>query len=342
MMTKKMLLFSASILFSICLNIHAQQGSYAAAVAQNEGSASIGFAASNGNYLGVSLQDVTRENMARYNLREPRGVVVTGVWEDSPASRSGLKAGDVILRFDGEQVANYSKLQRLISEAAAEQNVRLTISRGGAEQEISITLGRRKSSYESLVQAYPNSENMNQALEQLKRNQGTIGFNWGRRIGITTTQLTKQLADYFGVGGGHGVLVTSVTENSPASRAGLKAGDVITDVDGEKVESSGDLSRAINRKTDGAITLRVVRDRNTMSIPVTPEKQETGSISITPDLIGIEPIEIIMPTMDIGLPQVKPIKISPIRIKVPIKLKPKQLEQLRKLERLNTEELMTL
>jgi serine protease Do len=319
---------------SVCLNAHAQQSSpAAAAVAQDDnGTPSIGFFNANGNYLGVSIQEVTRENMSRYSLREPRGLAITKVSEDSPASRAGLRAGDVILRFEGEQVASYSKLQRLISEAAPEQIVRLTISRGGAEQEVSITIGRRKSVYESLVQTYPKSENMNQTFEELRRNQGAFGLYSGRRIGITTMQLTKQLADYFGIAGGRGVLVTSVTENSPAARAGIKAGDVITDVDGEKVESSGDISRAINSKNDGAVTLRIVRDRNAMSVTVTPEKRETGAISITPELIGIEPIEIVMPTIDIGMPQIKPIKISPIKIQVPIKLKPKQLEQLRKLQ----------
>ena len=87
-----------------------------------------------------------------------------------------------------------------------------------------------------------------------------------RRIGVATTQLTKQLADYFGVTDGKGVLVTSVSEGSPAAKAGIKAGDVITVVDGEKIEGSGDLSRAINKQKDGDLTVTIMRDKSPRTI----------------------------------------------------------------------------
>lgn len=337
MLAKRALLFSASIVLLVSLNTHAQDSSVAATAQDSDGLPAIAFDTAGGNFLGIAAQEVTRENMARYNLREARGLVITRVSAESPAARAGLRVGDVILRFDGEQVTTYRKLQRLVSEAAPEQTVRLSISRGGSEQEVSVTLGTRPNSFQALSRVYgaqAQSAEAGRALEAL-RNQGTIGFGWGRRIGINTTQLTKQLADYFGITGGRGLLVTSVAENSPAARAGLKAGDVITDVDGEKVESSGDLSRAINRKSEGAVNLKVVRDRNQMSISVTPEKREGGAISVMPEVLEIEPIEITMPTIE--MPQIKPIKIKPIRMP-PIKIKPGQLEQLRRLESLELEE----
>lgn len=338
MLPKRALLFSASIVLFLSLTARAQDSSVGAIAQDSDGPPSIGYFTTGGNFLGITAQEVTRENMGRYNLREPRGLVITRISAESPATRAGLRVGDVILRFEGEQVTTYRKLQRLISEAAPEQTVRLSISRAGSEQEVSVTLSKRTSSFEALSRVYgaqaQQSAEAGRALEAL-RNQGTVGFGWGRRIGINTTQLTKQLADFFGITGGHGVLVTSVAENSPAARAGLKAGDVITDADGEKIESSGDLSRAINRKTDGAVNLKVVRDRNQMNISVTPEKREGGAISVMPEVLEIEPIEITMPTIE--MPQIKPIKIKPIRLPS-IKLKPGQLEQLRKLESLELEE----
>jgi serine protease Do len=345
MFPKKMLLFSASLLLVACVSANGQQASSAtpasraAQAAQADGSSAVTLGFSGGNYIGITTAEVTRENMGRYNMREPRGVVVTRVAEDSPASRAGLKAGDVILSFDNEPVTSHRKLQRLISEAAPEQNVRLRISRGGAEQELSVTIGERRNGFQNLFNYPADRQGVQQAqraLEQFGMDRGNWGFQTGRRIGINTTQLTKQLADYFGVPGGRGVLVTSVAENSPAARAGLKAGDVITETDGEKIESSGDLSRAINRKTDGSVTLKVVRDRNPMTITVTPEKSETGAILISPGLPEIDTtdMEIVLPTIDIKMPQMKPITLP--RIKVPaIRIKPQQLEQLRKLEKLN-------
>ncbi len=349
MIPKKLFLFSASMLLLASLSARAQEQTVVAPpAAQADSSPAISINLSGGNYLGIATVEVTRENMGRYNLREPRGLVITRVAEGSPAARAGLKVGDLILRFDGEQVTTYRKLQRLISEAAPEQNVRLGISRNGSEQEVSVTLGRREDSFQTLSRVYGAAQGGAQAQRALEglRGQTAIGFGWGRRIGVNTTQLTRQLADYFGVAGGRGVLVTSVAENSPAARAGLKAGDVITDVDGEKVESAGDLSRALNRKTEGAVSLKVVRDRGALNLSVTPEKREPGAISISPEIFEVDPgsFEFNMPTIDIRIPQIKaitPIRIAPIKIPK-VKIKPQQLEMLRKLEMLNTDELMIL
>ena len=96
---------------------------------------------------------------------------------------------------------------------------------------------------------------------------------------MSTMALTKQLADYFGITGGRGVLVTSVTEGSPAAQAGVRAGDVITAVDGEAVDSSGELSRVINRKKEGEVTLTIIRNKAQQTIRVTPK--EGGGFSGT-------------------------------------------------------------
>ena len=92
-----------------------------------------------------------------------------------------------------------------------------------------------------------------------------------RRIGVATSALGKQLADYFGVT--HGVLVSSVEEGSPAEKAGLKAGDIVTEADGRKVEDADDLTRALSAKEEGEVTLTVVRDRKSRTVRVTPERR---------------------------------------------------------------------
>jgi C-terminal processing protease CtpA/Prc len=147
---------------------------------------------------------------------------------------------------------------------------------------------------------------MKTEFPKIKNGDGTFTINLGnyRRIGISTQTLSKQLADYFGVS--EGILVTSVNDNSPAAKAGLKAGDVITAVDGEKVDSPGDVSRAINKKDDGAVTLTVVRDRNTRSVTVTPEKPPAGTGDIR---------TIVVPRIEI--PAIPPVTISTPRIVVP-------------------------
>ena len=117
------------------------------------------------------------------------------------------------------------------------------------------------------------TEQLREQLEKMPRPENfTFVMGASRRIGVTTTALTDQLADYFGVSREGGVLITSVAEKSPAAKAGLKAGDVVTEVDGAKIENAAGLSRAISRKEEGDVTLTVVRERNRRTINVTPEK----------------------------------------------------------------------
>lgn len=252
-----------------------------------------------GNYLGVRTEEVTRENAARYGVSgEPRGAGVREVVKGSPAERAGLRAGDVIVRFDGEPVTSARKLTRLIQESAPEHAARLTVLRGGSEQELAATLSRREPFVSAgaapltfnhgdfgdalrlgeRLKEHPellrgmNEETRRRLEETWRNNPGLFAFASSRRIGVSTSRLGRQLAEYFGVS--HGVLVNSVEENSPASRAGLRAGDVVTEVDGSKVEDAEDLVRALGAKEEGEVTLTVVRERKSRTVRVTPERRQ--------------------------------------------------------------------
>src|SRR4030095_14219074 len=229
-------------------------------LAPSEPDSNFSFFVDGSGFLGIHAEDISRENMGRYGLNQVRGVGVTQVVKDSPAEKAGIRKDDVIVRFDGENVTSVRKLNRLVSEIAPDQTVRMTVSRGGAEQELTATIARRKNSFSSFEGVMPNEPKIWRWEGQLDNPEGDLVFAFGnrRRIGITTTHITNQLADFFGIADGRGVLVTSVIENGPAAKAGLKAGDVITAVDGEKVDSTGDISRVVNNKREGDVTLTVV------------------------------------------------------------------------------------
>ena len=281
-----------------------------------------------GGYLGVYAENINRENMARYHLTSPRGVGITRVVPGSPAEKAGLRKDDVILRLDGENITSVRKLNRLVAEIAPDQSVKVAVSRGGAEQEVTATIAKRDNSsmaqdffqlqprvwkgnpneFKNFKWDFPMGEQF--GLDFDKHGDFTLMLSNSRRIGVSTIQLTKQLAEYFGIADGKGVLVTAVTEDSPAAKAGVKAGDVITAIDGEAVDSPGDLSRAINRKKEGDVTLTVIRNRSQQTFRLTPVEGGgfTGAMG-RPQIgrrIVIPRIEIPdIPDIDIPMPRIR-------------------------------------
>jgi membrane-associated protease RseP (regulator of RpoE activity) len=99
-------------------------------------------------------------------------------------------------------------------------------------------------------------------------------FGPSRRIGVSLMPLTKQLADSFGVTGG--AMITDIREDSPAAKAGLKAGDIIVEVEGKSIKGDGDLIRTLNEKKEGDVTLTFVRNGNRQTVKVTPEEAKGG------------------------------------------------------------------
>lgn len=291
-----------------------------------------------GGYLGVYAENISRENMGRYHLSSPRGVGITQVIQGSPAEKAGLKKDDVILRLDGENITSVRKLNRLVSEIAPDQSVRVTVSRGGSEQELTATIGKRNNSstVQGLLRGEPrvwkwegNPKDFKFDSPMLERfgfdfdKDGDLTFILGnsRRIGVSTMELNKQLADYFGIAGGKGVLVTSVTEDSPAAKAGVKAGDVITAIDGEAVDSPGDIARAINRKKEGDVTLTVIRNKSQQTFRVTPAEGGFSGAAGRPQVgrrIVIPRIQIpTIPDIDIEMPRIRVPVMPAIDIKMP-------------------------
>ena len=268
------------------------------------------FFESNG-FLGIYTEDTNRENMSRYGLqREPRGVGITKVMPNSPAERAGLRERDVILKFEGEPVTSVRKLNRLISEVAPEHTVRLTISRNGDEKDLSATLGKR-SDFNALDGTHgfrlEDFDKLNDKLKDFKfndKNNFTFVYGNNRRIGVTTTQLTKQLADYFGIAGGKGLLITSVREDSPAAKAGLRAGDVITEANGNSIETVADLMRAISSKDEGELTLTITRDKSQRTIRLTPERGKASDFATPGVFYAPQAMQIALPKIDVELPKI--------------------------------------
>jgi C-terminal processing protease CtpA/Prc len=252
------------------------------------------------SYLGVYLEEVTSDRAKELRLSEERGAVVMKVVEGSPAEKAGMKENDVITSFNGRRVDTVRELQRLLGETPAGRNVQFEIIRNGAHQTISATMTKRspqvgvwrqglfdeealKRNQRMAEESFKHSQDMAKLSERsLNRDFGNFNFvsphsfmfYRGSRLGIAVESMTDQLAEYFGVKGGHGVLVAEVKENSAAAKAGLKAGDVIIAIDGQKVDDIQKLLEATNKKEEGTVTLTIVRNRSEQSITLTLEKAE--------------------------------------------------------------------
>lgn len=243
---------------------------------------------SGGSFLGVQTRDVSKDNMAQFGLREVRGVAVEKVVENSPAAQAGLQKNDVIIRFNGEDVSSVRKLTRLISEVAPDHAAKITVLRNGSEMAFDVTVGKRE--IPQLFDGNFKIENFpriairpeipdfpKEVSPQLKamKPDSPQGFVWStganRQLGISVTSLTKQLGDFFGAPDGKGLLINSVREDSPAFRAGLRAGDVIVEIQGNEVKDSFDLIRTLNDTKEGDVRLTIIRDKNRNMISVTPE-----------------------------------------------------------------------
>jgi serine protease Do len=235
-----------------------------------------------GGELGVSVRDPRPEEIASAKLPQPGGVFIDDVRDGSPAARGGLREGDIIIEFDGERVRSARHFTRLVRETVPGRGVKSSVVRGGARQEIDVTLEESDQLTMTIPDVGPAIE---RGMRALPRDfafdlppfdlpgPGVRVFPRGR-MGVTLAPLSDQLATYFGAK--EGVLVSTVDADSPASRAGIRAGDVITSIAGRPVRDAGDVTRAVRDAQGGAtIDVRVVRDKKELDVKITlPERAE--------------------------------------------------------------------
>jgi serine protease Do len=171
-------------------------------------------------YLGISLNDVTPANASFFNLKTATGAIVAQVTPDSPASRAGLKNGDVIDTLNGEKIENGSALQVAVSEVSPGTTIELGVLRNGAAQMISVKVG----------EFHKNTE---------VASDGDSATPQKGKLGLAVAELTPDVRQQLHIPSQvNGVAVQSVRPASPAEDAGLTSGDVILEVNRKPVTSA--------------------------------------------------------------------------------------------------------
>lgn len=250
-----------------------------------------------GSYLGIDPGEVTSENMAALKMKEESGVEVRMVDQDAPAGKAGLKEHDVILTFNGQKVEGVQQLRRMLVETPGGRTVKLGISRGGQPMEVPVVLtSRKKIREEWQVGRVPPVPPVPGVPAIAPGPPMGMPGDWdfpnvihaASRNGLMIESLTPQLAEYFGVKRGEGVLVRGVERGSAAAKAGLKAGDVIVSIDKEQISDVGDWRRVMRSKS-GKVSVGVIRDKRQQSVPMTvPERKnrEQGAIELPEIEVG--------------------------------------------------------
>lgn len=245
------------------------------------------FVNSGGSWLGAGVAEVTPDKMKEFKLPAERGVVLGKIVPDSPAAKAGLKPNDVVTEINGQRVEGTEQFRRMIREIPAGRTAQFTVWRDGRTQNINVTIGKSEMRHGStfLAPAQPGSfafqiPEMPEIRGMFENGPWTMNRT---RLGIDAEELNGEFGNYFGAPDGEGILVRGVFPDTPAAKAGLKVGDVIISVNGERIRSVGELRAKMVEQAQDNTTLKLGLIRNkapltvTVELPAPQQKKEFSS-----------------------------------------------------------------
>jgi serine protease Do len=198
-------------------------------------------------WLGVSIQPLTKDLAANFKRSDTTGALVSTVVEGSPAEKAGLKPGDVIVEFDGKKVAKSTDLPGLVADVPVGRDVPMTVMREGREVKLNAHIARLE------------DESPTKASESEGKGQ----------LGLSVQPLTPPMARELGLKAQEGVLVRDVVEGGRAAEAGIRAGDVIVEVNQQPVRTIEDFrARLDKRAKDQPVVMLVNRDGQNMYVAI--------------------------------------------------------------------------
>jgi S1-C subfamily serine protease len=248
-------------------------------------------------YLGVSVRDVTPDQLSSLKLREARGAEIILVDHDAPAGKAGLREHDVVLTLNGQPIVSKDQLRSMLHDSPPGKTMVLLISRDGQQMTITTQMAvsqeqvEREASEQHLKVTDPSpaiADSPDPAPTSsgspVRGNSfiGSLLMN-PSYTGAMLEKMSTQLADFFGVPSGAGLLVRSVIDNSPAALAGMHAGDVVIRADAKPVTSTGDWAKAIKASHGHPLSITVMRDKKEQTLTLTPDSKKRSSLDPDPD-----------------------------------------------------------
>ncbi len=208
-------------------------------------------------WLGVLIQDVTRELADSFGMRHPKGALVAKVLPDSPASRAGIQPGDIILKYNGTSITNSTMLPPLVGVSRVDRAARVEVLRAGKTMELNVNIGE-----------LPQEEALEQAAKVKAKGADAA------LLGLAVTDISPEIAQQLGLERAQGVLVEEVAPG-PALAAGIKRGDVIQMIGGERVKNVAEFRAQVKKLPSGRSTaVLVLRDSGPLFLAMrVPEKE---------------------------------------------------------------------
>jgi serine protease Do len=199
-------------------------------------------------WLGVMIQQVTHDLAENFNLDRPIGALVGQVVPDSPAEKAGIKAGDVIISYSGKEISQMSMLPAMVASTNVGEKAELVLIRDGKKQNITVEIGRMED--EEAILAGTET--------------GT-----SKKLGITVQEITPKIAESLGIEEVHGLIVNNVDSGSAAAEAGIMRGDILLEINRERVDNIADYKKSLQAAEEKkSILLLIERDHNTRFVVI--------------------------------------------------------------------------
>ena len=243
-------------------------------------------------YLGIIFSDVADDQISALRLKDAHGAVIVHVDHDGPAGKMGLRERDVVLQINGMLIDGAEQMRRMLREMAPGHVVAMIVNRDGQQMLMTAQMADRgqverqawKDHLGGDAQApatglptgdvaSTDAAPAGPAVSGGRYSRGFLGtlLSSPSYTGVILEKMGPQLAGFFGVQSGPGMLVRSVEPNSPAAMAGVKAGDVIVRANAHAVGSTNEWMKLIKEAKGSPVTVVVVRDRAEKTLTLTPD-----------------------------------------------------------------------
>jgi serine protease Do len=203
-------------------------------------------------WIGVSIQTLTPELARSFGLKDPSGALVSSVNPGEPAEAGGLKAGDIILSFDGKPIGVLNDLPRVVASTPPGKSVEVVVTRDNKKKTLTVKVGRKR----------------DEGAEEVARGEDKDGAG-ANRVGLSVQSLTPETAKKLGLADTGGVVVSYVSPESPAADAGLRRGDVVREINRRAITGVKDYKSAVSSaKSNGEMLFLIRRRESTIYVVV--------------------------------------------------------------------------